>query len=262
VIESLVRVDPLTALVVVMGDTVPVIQVTALDSSGVAVSLAGMTISCEVFDRVLATVVSLDPEIEPDSETGVIRVPWVAPFTDTEQRAGSAFKFVDGDDIRTLPGPPVSVYDPQALWCDPAIVHAMTGNKFTDSQVVTAILLAEDVVRAWVTRPITSPVSDRVRLAVALLASRALTSSAVSSGGVDAAPVVAETIGDYSVRYAYPAAVGSAMLIAVGSDIANLLAPWHPPAYDVFVGPAENAGPYPITADPGYADWWEWSAIE
>jgi len=262
VIESLVRVDPLAPLVVVKGDTVPVIQVTVLDSGGVSVSLDGMTVTCDVFDRMLMVMETLTPEIEPEGQVGVLKVPWGATFTEIEQRAGSVFKFVEGSDTRTLPGPPVAVYDPQALWCDPAIVHAMTGYKFTDSQVVTAILLAEDVVRAWVTRPITSPVSDRVRLAVALLASRALTSSAVSSGGVDAAPVVAETIGDYSVRYAYPAAVGSAMLIAVGSDIANLLAPWHPPAYDVFVGPAENAGPYPITADPGYADWWEWSAIE
>ena len=258
-IESLVRVDPLTALVVVKGDTVPVIQVTALDSSGYSVSLEGMDITCDIFDRTLMVSASLAPEVEPEGQTGVLRVPWVAPFTDAEKRAGSAFKFVEDSSVRTLPGPPVAVYDPQTLWCDPAIVHAMTGNKFTDSQVVAAILLAEDVVRAWVTRPIESPVSDRVRLAVALLASRALTTSAAS--GSDAAPVVAETIGDYSVRYAYPAAVGASSLIADGSDIADLLAPWHPPAYDVFVGPENHAGPYPITTDPGYVGWWEWEPV-
>lgn len=134
-----------------------------------------------------------------------------------------------GGGVYTLPGFPVAVVDYPALWTTPAAVNEVVGlGAFGNTEVVYAIIAAEDAVRAWVATSVpTSPVPERVRRATTLLAAHALTSS-------PAAPaVLSETIGDYSVRYAE--AVGG----GITGEIARLLEPWsqRKKVHDLFVGP-------------------------
>lgn len=129
--------------------------------------------------------------------------------------------------VYTLPGPSVAVVDYAALWALPSDVPDAEGR--SNSEVVMSILAAEEVVRAWVATAITSPVSERVRRAVALLASRALSSS------VPGDAVLGETFGDYSIRYAEP---GRTEGMVIDSEIEQLLEPWgRGKAYSTYTGP-------------------------
>jgi hypothetical protein len=103
---------------------------------------------------------------------------------------------------------------------------------------VLAILAAESAVRAWVTTPIASPVSERVRRATALLAARALTTLPTAD------QVEYEVIGDYTVRYADPTGSG----LTIDGEIEDLLSPWRKGgSYSVYVGPDDLEGPSEFT---------------
>lgn len=128
------------------------------------------------------------------------------------------------------PTPPVAVVDYSALWATPWDVDPM--GEYSPDQVVLAILAAEGAVRAWVSTPVPTPAPERVRRAVALLGSRALTEPS-ASGDL----VLGETIGDYSIRYADP---GASSGLFVNGAIAELLEPWsHGRAYSVHTPPVD-----------------------
>jgi len=133
---------------------------------------------------------------------------------------------VDGSGTYTRVTAPIAVADFDALWATPPAVAKLSPG-FTHSEYVAAILSAEEAVRAWVTTTIASPVSERVAYAVALMASRALTTP---PEGVN---IVSETMGDYSVRYATTAPGG----LYISEDIAELLAPWKPAMTSIYIGP-------------------------
>ena len=147
----------------------------------------------------------------------------------------------------TLPGPRVIWYHPGALWANPHEVMAMSGTGSL-ADAVASIVDAMQAVRAWATRPVTSPVPVAVRGAVATLAARALT----SSGFGDETAIVSERIGDYQVRYADPESSG---LFTISGEIADSLRFLRPRAYGSDVGPKPlrslDDHPYPVTA----TDW-------
>jgi len=246
-IADITGVTPHTGVVVVVGDTVPVIRITAIGQDSQPVVLDDMTVVCVLRD--LANDIPTDelPGVI-GSEVGEVTVPWLPETVDAEHRYSTSFRFTEGDDIRTVSGPPAVVYDPSLLWVDPAVVANMTGNAYTEAQVVGSILIAQSVVEGYVGGAIAAPIPANIVMATTLLAARGLTAG--GAGTVDAAQIIAESIGDYSVRYAAPNAAGSAWLIAPGSDIADLLAPWNPSAFDVYIGPKVADGMYPITHPP------------
>lgn len=135
-----------------------------------------------------------------------------------------------GGGVYSRPTADVTVVDYNELWGDPVQVARLAPG-FSNSEVVAAILAAEAAVRAWVTTSISSPVSERVGYAVALLASRALTTPSSGSN------IVSETMGDYSVRYASTAPGG----LFISDDIAELLAPWKPLVLSTYTGPDATA---------------------
>lgn len=135
-----------------------------------------------------------------------------------------------GGDTYTLPAPPIAVVDYAALWASPAEVAAIADEDLSIEELVLGILAAEGAVRAWVSKSITSPVSERVRRAVALLAARALTTSSEGS-------IVSEQMGDYQVRYASPQQAG----LVIDGEVERLLGPWSKgKAYSVFIGPNDQ----------------------
>lgn len=245
-IADITGVTPHTGVVVVVNDTVPVIRITALDQDSQPVVLDDMTITCVLREQ--ATDVPIELPGTTNGQVGELTVPWLPEVVDAEHRYLTSFRFTEATDVRTVSGPPVVVYDPSTLWVDPAVIANMTGNVYSESQVVGSILIAQGVVQGYVGTPIVPPIPANIVMATTLLAARGLSSG--GSGAGDAAQIIAESIGDYSVRYASPTAAGSAWLIAPGSDIANLLSPWSPNAFDVFVGPKVDAGLYPVTYEP------------
>lgn len=145
---------------------------------------------------------------------------------------------VEAGGTYTLPTAPVKVVDYSELWGDPSVVAQMAPGH-TNSEYIAAILSAEAAVRAWVTTTIASPVSERVAYAVALMASRALTTP---PEGVN---IVSETMGDYSVRYANTAPGG----LYISDDIQELLGPWRPTALSVYIGPDDSELTYLTTTE-------------
>ena len=152
------------------------------------------------------------------------------------------------DPIPPLFGPTYTVYDPADLWVNPADVENIAGGDYTDSEVIHAILFAQQLVRAWVSVPVQSPVPDAIRQATTLLAARALTTASEATGGTEASSgrIIAETIADYTVRYADPG-FDEASGGWITPEIAGLLAPFRGTAYDVRVGPVNPYNPLPVT---------------
>lgn len=232
-------VETVESKVVVLGvdDTLPAPTVKLLGSDGGPVDTAD-----------IASVVMNFEDIRPE-EFDSLGNPTYTPlsFTVTGTQVGStnAFTFAlttqttavrswrttvtiteAGGGIYTRPTADVAVVDYNDLWGDPLDVQRLAPGS-SNSEVVLAILAAEAAVRAWVTTSISSPVSERVQYAVALLASRALTAP---PGGTN---IVSETMGDYSVRYANTGPGG----LFITDDIAELLAPWKPLVSSTYVGP-------------------------
>ena len=154
--------------------------------------------------------------------------------------------------------PTYLIYDPAELWVNPYDVEAIAGEDYTDSQVVRATLFAQNIVRAWVSVPVQSPVPDPIRQATTLLAARALTTATDGESGHTSGRVVSETIADYTVRYADPGGGDFGMGGWIAPDIAALLAPYHGGAFQITVGPANPDDPLPITAtrDDEMEDYW------
>lgn len=130
-------------------------------------------------------------------------------------------------DTYTFAGPRVTVVDYNALWASPSDVAEIAPDH-TEAEYVRAILLAEDAVKAWVSSSISSPVSERVSRAVALLAARAFSPSS--------ATVVSESIGDHTVRYD---ASGMASGLTIDGEIEALLAPYTTTVYSTYTGPVD-----------------------
>jgi len=246
-IADITGVTPHTGVVVAVNDTVPVIRITAIDQDSQPVDLDAITVMCVLRD-LANDIPTMELAATTNGQVGEVTVPWSPEVVDAEHRYSTSFRFTEADDVRTVSGPPAVVYDPSALWVDPAVIANMTGNVYTEAQVVGSILIAQGVVQGYVGTPIVPPIPANIAMATTLLAARGLTAG--GAGTVDTAQIIAESIGDYSVRYAAPNAAGSAWLIAPGSDIADLLAPWNPSAFDVFVGPKVEAGLYPVTYEP------------
>ncbi len=223
------------AIVYSVGDTLPAPQVTLLGEDGKAADVGGVTAVVMAFTDVKPESTE-DPVYTPvtfnitgvrEGESATWNFTLPANVTDDPVRWRRRVKITEGGGTYTIPVAPSAVVEFSDLWGDPASVAQMTDDEFSYSRIAGAILMAEDAVRAWVTRPILSPVSVRVATAVELLAARALTTSPAG------ASITSETMGDYTVRFARTSPSG----LQITDDIAELLAPWRLGAYSIYVGP-------------------------
>lgn len=219
------------AALLAVGDTIPNPEIQLLDENNAVI--ADLTGHAAEMDFVNAMGDEFTVAGVVDDGTDKITFD-VAGHTSDPTYRRTWVKITNPDGIYTLPSLPFAVVDYALLWADPAIVMGLAGDEYTYKEAVFAILVAETAVRAWVTTPITSPVSERVRRATALLAARALTEVP------DADPIQSETMGDYTVRYLDPA--GTGMDIGGSGEIEDLLRPWRPQVYDTYVGPT-GVGP-------------------
>jgi hypothetical protein len=224
------------AVVIGLGDTLPEPVIQLLDGNKEVIDdLSGHTATMEFYD------VSGDSFSESgvvDDAADIISFPLTPANVAAATYRHTYVQITNGDGTYSLPAPPFAVVDYAALWADPTTVVGIVGSDYENAQIVLAILAAESAVRAWVTTPIASPVSERVRRATALLASRALTTLPTAE------QIEYEVIGDYTVRYADP--TGSGLII--DGEIADLLSPWRQgKSYSTYVGPDDIEGPTEFT---------------
>jgi len=235
----------LTSPVIHKGDTYPPIRFEALDKDGNRVSLAGLKISMEFTDAYGHSSVR-NATIEPGADVGLFEIPWGSGNTDVAVTWHTVLRFTVAGGVISAMGPDISVYSSVDLWAHPSDVSALAGGSHGQGEIVQAILTAESVVRAWCSRPVASPVPDRVRHAVAILAARALTAV---PGGSDDGGIKSERIGDYSVSYVSASATGSPLI--VDADVEDLLRPCRPKVYQTDIGPEDSAtAPGGITPQP------------
>jgi hypothetical protein len=174
----------------------------------------------------------------------VVEFPWLPGDTDLGITWLTMVRVNDGTDSFSLSSPYLRVYDLADMFCAVPDVELIVGSgAYSEWEILAAIKIATTVVRAWVTKPVGSPVPDRVRMATALLAARALTS--VGAGSGSSAEIVEERIADYSVRYATSS--GGSMWLIDG-EVADLLTPWKMRAYDTNIGSADST----VYDDDGY----------
>lgn len=224
---------PVSPFGVFVGDTYPFPSVQLIAQDGGVVDPSGLTVSLERWDAMGA-----ESSMPGVINANVIEFPWGTDDTVTTTIWQTMVRVDDGSIQFSLPTPMLKVYDPTAMYCTVGEVEAIVGSgKYSQWEILSAIQVAETVVRAWVTVPIGSPVPSRVRMATALLAARALTH--FGEGGVGGPAVVEERIADYSVRYAESSSGGMWLLT---DDVANLLLPWKPRNYTTDIGTsAEDA---------------------
>ena len=234
--------------VVMKGQTLPAPRLSVLDDVGEVVTLtdASLTLYPPSGTPLTAKVGSATDDIWEFA--------WLAPDTEAEVTYRGVLTVTGPDPVEPLFAPTYYVYDPALLWANPADVIALTGGDHSQGEVVRAILAAQNVVGAWVSVPVQSPVPEPIRQATTFLAARALTTISTTTTSSDGR-VISETVGDYTVRYADPLDDGGGFLPA---DIAALLAPYHSRVGMTKVGPASPRIPLPLVLDPGQlADgWW------
>ena len=231
VVESVVS----NVTAIFKGDVLPAPSVALFDEDDAAVSEDVTSVNMTFHDPTPATT-----DYTPMADFTVTGVQvgntnvWEFPLTTTETddrliRWVTRVTITDTQGTYTRQTADVRIVDYAEMWGNVTeLANAAPG--FTNSEYVTALALAEEAVRAWVSRSISSPVSGRVTRAVTLLASRALTDSP------DGVNIASETMGDYTVRFRSPQ--GGAYQIT--DDIADLLRPWNPRSGSVYFGPDQS----------------------
>lgn len=241
----------LSSTMILVGDTYPPIRFEALDEKGDRMSLTGVTAQME-FTDVYGNSDVRDAVMEPNSVVGIFEIPWWPGATDKDITWHTMLRFKVPDGIVSVAWTNITIYSMKGLWATPPEVTDIAGGSHPYESVLRAIVAAQSVVRAWCSRPVASPVPDRVRQAVAILAARAL--AATESGGSSGGGIKSERIGDYSVSYSSSPLIGAQLTI--DEDIKELLRPCRPSVYSTDIGPEDDAldpadnTPLPFSVSP------------
>lgn len=226
---------------VLKGDTYPSPSVRLTDDNTDPVDPDGWTVTLKRWNAA-----GVESEMVGTIADGVIEFAWLADDTIAAAEWDTMVNINDTTNIYSLSAPTLYVHDTSIMFCSVADVVAITGPGYSQYETLRAIEIAEDVVRAWVTTPVGSPVPDRVRQATAILAARVLTTD-LSAGG-EGGSIIEERIADYSVRYSEPQGAGA--LWQIDSVLSDLLRPWKPRLSSSNI--AEDRAPTESDDDEGY----------
>jgi len=121
--------------------------------------------------------------------------------------------------VTSYPAPVLRIINPECEWATPADVAAIVGPSSDTDAVYAAIDAAQALLSAHFCQPVECPVPAAIRWATSVIAGHIITRPDPNG----AQPVVAETIGDYSYRYAPPTETQVADLIR---EVRSMVWPW------------------------------------
>lgn len=178
-----------------------------------------------------------------DAVAGDVSMAWQATHTATAGTYETRWIITTGDEVRSVPGDPLVVVDLVTMWGRLADLEQLVP---VDDKAagLRALVSAEGVVRSWIERRVRLPCPDRIRKAIAIVASRNM--EAGSHRGEDGEmPIVEEQIDAVNYRYQAP----ERATFALTKDLAQLLKPWLRNGASMYIGPSDPYD-YPVPISP------------